>query len=94
MEKPYKPGWIECGNCREHPGLANHNEHNEPCEECEGKGVIECEHPDYENNMCIACSYDQTDDLMDQAEQERYRQVDLAIDRKKEEKAFPMEATD
>ena len=90
-----KPGWVECGEC-DGSGYFREKETDPsvPCETCEGKGVVECEHAEFDHNLCLDCSYDQTDDLMDLAEREHDRQVDMAIDQKKEEKAFPMEATD
>lgn len=90
-----KPGWVECEQCN---GAGRRVNNFAPmimmCAACEGKGVVECEHAEFEYNVCLDCGYDQTDDLMDQAEREHDRQVDMAIDRQKEEKAFPMEATD
>ena len=69
------PGWVECVECD-----------GKGCVECDNKGLVECEHAEFEHNCCLDCGYDQTDDLMDLAERERDRQVDIAIDRKKEER--------
>ena len=67
-------GWIKCGACNgsgryierygKKPGALPPGVY--PCVECEGNGIVKCEHWEYgDHNDCLDCGYDRTPDLMD-----------------------------
>lgn len=51
----YPEGMVECPECK-----------GAGCFECDKKGFLPCEHPEFDHSLCMECGYDQSGDLIDQ----------------------------
>lgn len=87
-KKKYPEGMIECIECN---GIGKKLETSagltSPCETCEGKGCLKCEHWNQDGSDCLDCGKNLAEEQADAMDAQFEAQVDDRIMERKEKEA-------